>query len=248
MAYPPADAAVAEIAHDFNNLLSVILGNASLLEDRVQDVSEKELVDEIIKASSRGAALVRQILVRTQQREFALDPAPLNDTIRSTVRQLDPIIGPDIDVEVDLSEAVDDVGIGRSDLERSISNLLLNAREAMADGGRIRIETRAERITKASTDQPGQRPGSYALVTISDSGCGMSPLIRERIFESFYSTKSGEGRGLGLAVVFGLAKEAGGYIAVESREGHGSTFRLYLPTSPAALTGEIRRANQPGPP
>lgn len=249
MAYSAIDAATAQIAHDFNNLLSVIFGNASLLEDRVQDVSDKELVEEILKASSQGAALVRQVLVRTQQREFALDPAALNDTIRSTIRQLNPILGSDMDFELDLSDAVDDVGIGRSELERSITNLLLNAREAMADGGQIRIETRIERVRKVSgDDHPGLRPGSYALVTISDSGCGMSPLIQERIFESFYSTKSGEGRGLGLAVVFGVVKEAGGYVDVESRVGHGSSFKLYLPASRATRTGGIRRADRPGPP
>lgn len=209
----------------------MISGNASLLEKIVEDDSGKKLVEEVLKASSRGAALVREMLVRTQSREITLDPVHLNDCVRETLRQLDPILGPDIDVETDLNDAVGKVGIGRSELERCVANLLLNARDAVSDGGRIRIETRLERIQEVAKNKPGLQPGHYALVVIRDTGCGMDHLVQERIFEPFFSTKEREGRGLGLALIYGVAQETGGYIDVESLEGHGSTFRFYLPTS-----------------
>lgn len=203
--------------------------NASLLKTQVQDVEAAELVDEIMRASSQGEALVRRVLVRTEQREVILDPSPLNETIRSALRQARTTLGSLIIVKLDLSEAVDEVEIGRLDLERALLNLLLNARDAMAGRGQIHISTRVESVTKADPDRPGLSSGDYALLSVRDSGCGMSPAIQARIFEPFYSTKIGESRGLGLAILFGIVKEVGGYVDVESREGHGSTFKLYLP-------------------
>lgn len=231
MAYSPNDAAAAELAHDFNNLLLVISGNASLLEEIVQDAPAKELANEILEASSQGEALVRQILVRTQAREVALDAADLNDTTSSTTRQLNLVLGPDISVEMDLSDAVGEVAIDRAELERCITNLLINARDAMENSGVIGVTTRLQRIRAMGRRRPGLRPGNYAVLAVTDRGCGMSQPTRQRIFEPFFSTKSGRGRGLGLAVVFGIAQDIGGHIEVESRQGHGSTFSLYLPVA-----------------
>lgn len=236
--YSPVDAAAAQLAHDFNNLLSVIQAYAHLLHDQLHDESDKELAQEILAASSKGAALVRQLLVRTKARQSTVETAPLNDTIRNTTNQQRVLLGSNIIVRADLDENVGHVDIRAQELERCIMNLLANARDAIAGGGHIRIETSAQVVMDVDRDRPGLVPGNYAVMAVTDSGPGMSPRIQERIFEPFFSTKPGEGRGLGLAVVFGTAKDHGGYIEVDSREGNGSTFKLYLPRSRGQYRGE----------
>lgn len=230
MAYTADEIATAQIAHDFNNLLSVISGNASLLEGLVDDHPQGTLVQEILKASARGEALVRQLLVQTRSRKSNFEHAALNATIERTIHQLGPILGDHIDVTTDLSESVRFVAIGHSELERCISNLLLNAGDAMPDGGQIWIETRSVLVAEMRDSSPGLRPGSYGVMAVEDTGHGMSPEVQEHIFQPFYSTR-GAGRGLGLAWIFGMVREIGGYIDAKSRQGSGSTFELYLPLS-----------------
>ena len=218
------------VAHDFNNLLSVIFGHGALLaaafplHERLRDS-----VVEINLAAERAAALTRQLL--TFSRRQVVEPRVLDlesvlDESRNLLRRL---IGEDVGLAVIPSPGLSRVSVDPGQINQVLMNLALNARDAMPQGGELTIETRDVDFAAATqTVHPEMRPGRYVLLAVTDTGCGMTPEVQARIFEPFFSTKS-DNTGLGLSVVDGIVKQNGGYLAVTSRPGLGTTFSIYLP-------------------
>ncbi|HET7425376.1 MAG TPA: ATP-binding protein, partial [Gemmatimonadales bacterium] len=219
------------VAHDFNNLLTAIQGYTSLvLLDLGPDDPHREDLEEIRKASERAAALTRQIL--TFSRRHVIEPATidLNQTIVDLERLVPRLIGEDVAVVTALDPELVPVRADPRQLEQVILNLVVNARDAMPEGGRLTIETASDLVTetdpRASQDLP---PGRYAVLTVSDTGTGIDPAILPNIFDPFFTTKEpGRGTGLGLATVYGIVKQGGGHVEVETALGAGASFRIYL--------------------
>jgi two-component system, cell cycle sensor histidine kinase and response regulator CckA len=218
------------VAHDFNNLLSVIFGHGALLaaamplHERLRDS-----VVEINLAAERAAALTRQLLTFSRRQVFeprVLDLEGVVEESRSLLRRL---IGEDVGLAVILSHGLSRVSVDPGQINQVLMNLALNARDAMPQGGELTIATRdVDFAAPTQTVQPEMRPGRYVLLAVTDTGCGMAPEVQARIFEPFFSTKS-DNTGLGLSVVDGIVKQNGGYLAVTSRPGLGTTFSIYLP-------------------
>jgi two-component system cell cycle sensor histidine kinase/response regulator CckA len=220
------------IAHDFNNLLTVILGHSEFLLKRGESRESSRLrVEEIRKAAERGAWLTSQLLAYS--RNQILEPAVLQ--INSVLEDMDGILrcvlGEDIsmDLVMDLNLGWTRVDPGK--LQQIVLNLAGNARDAMPQGGRLRLETLNVSVNSQSpAEQPYVAPGEYVSLLVRDTGIGMDPDTRARVFEPFFTTKEkGKGTGLGLATVYGIVKQSGGYIWVESEIGAGSVFQTLLP-------------------
>jgi len=212
------------IAHDFNNLLTVITSYGELLlEDLSPGDSRRDDVEQIRKAAEAAAALTRQLLAFTRQQ--VLEPKVLNlrAIVAGTEKLLQRLIGADVHLTTSLASDLGAVKADPGQLEQIIINLAVNARDAMPGGGRLSIEA-------ANLEQVEGRPGRYVLLAVSDTGIGMDEQTKARIFEPFFTTKeSGKGTGLGLATVYGIVKQAGGFIWVDSEPGRGTSFEVYLP-------------------
>ena len=220
------------IAHDFNNLLTVIVGYSDLLLARMPPADPKRTnVADIKHAGEQAAALTRQLLAFS--RKQILDPKiiDLNETVSRIEKMLRRLIGEDIILTTILPPSVSKVKVDPGQLEQVIINLAVNARDAMPQGGHLTIETgMTELDDKYCHSRPECTPGWYTQVSLSDTGCGMSPEVRNHIFEPFFTTKEpGKGTGLGLATVFGIVKQSGGHIEVYSEVGVGTSFKIYLP-------------------
>jgi PAS domain S-box-containing protein len=233
------------VAHDFNSLLTVILGNAELLLlDLRPDDPARELVGGITKAGELAALLVRQLLAFSRRQVFVPQVLDLNTLVTETEKILRRHVGPDIYMTTALDPAVYRVKADPGQLEQVLMNLVLNARDAMPEGGHLVIETRNVLLDEALAERhPPARPGPYLVLSVADSGVGMDDAIKSRIFEPFFTTKEpGKGTGLGLSTVYGIVTQSGGHVEVSSHPGHGSTFRVYLPRAdqpaPAKLPGE----------
>ena len=215
------------IAHDFNNLLTVLLANiGELLDDRRLDTRTKASLSEMEEAASRGAELVRQLLAFGRQQRTSPETLDLNLALGSMQSWLGCLLGETLTLEVVLPPDPVFVSIDPSQMEQVIVNLVTNARDAVAGGGKISVETREVELGEAD-DLPR---GRYAMLSVTDTGAGMDLETRQRIFEPFFSTKDvGKGTGLGLATVHGIVEHAGGRIRVSSEPGRGSCFRVYLP-------------------
>jgi len=220
------------IAHDFNNLLGVIIGYAEAIQQRMSPTDPmREAVDEIQTAGNRAAALTQQLLAFSRKQVLepkVIDPNAVLSDVEKMLRRL---IGEDIELQISLSRHLGRVKADRSQLEQVILNLAVNARDAMQQGGKLRIETRNAQLTEA--DRTRFRyvvPGQYVLIKVTDTGCGMDAALQSHIFEPFFTTKEkGKGTGLGLATVYGVIKQSGGYIWVDSEVGKGTEFKIYLP-------------------
>jgi len=208
----------AGAAHDFNNLLTVISGCSELLLEELEtEPSKQELLQEIMTATGKAAAVTRQLLTFSRQSISTPKIVDLNQLIRSNQKLLARLISEEIRFNIDLDDSPCFVRVDPIQLEQALMNLCLNARDAMPTGGTLSIRSR-------------QTADGKVAVTVSDSGEGMSKETRERIFEPFYTTKpQGRGTGLGLAVVYGIVEQSGGRIEVESTPGEGSCFKLFLP-------------------
>ncbi|MGA9565934.1 MAG: PAS domain S-box protein [Candidatus Korobacteraceae bacterium] len=225
----------AGIAHNFNNMLTVIMGSAQLIEDLPSDLQQvKRFADNIVQASRRSAAMVDQLLTFSRQKVPTLEPVDLNEVTSEVGRLLRRLLAENIDLYVTPAASTATVCIGRGQLEQVIMNLAVNSSDAMHDGGTLTIET-----FNFSTDRKVSQPfgpdilaGAYVVLSVTDTGLGMDQETRGRLFEPFFTTKPvGKGTGLGLATVYGLIKQCGGSISVESTPGEGTCFRLYLPHS-----------------
>jgi nitrogen-specific signal transduction histidine kinase/CheY-like chemotaxis protein len=220
------------VAHDFNNMLTIISGYSGLLFD-YPGMAEplRGYVDEIRNASGRAAALTRQLLAFSRQQVLAPRVLDLNSVVSSIQKMLKRLIGEDIDLVTALGESLWPIMADPGQLEQVLLNLAVNARDAMPEGGVVTIETSNVRMDAASAQAHFPlKPGPYVLLTFSDTGIGMDADTQARIFEPFFTTKEiGKGTGLGLAMVYGIVKQSGGYIWVSSDVGKGATFKIYLP-------------------
>jgi PAS domain S-box-containing protein len=220
------------IAHDFNNILGVIIGYSEALQETMAaDDPMREAVDEIEKAGQRAAALTQQLLAFSRKQVLEPKILDLNSIVADVEKMLRRLIGADVELEITPDPTIGKVKADRGQIEQVILNLAVNARDAMQQGGRLKIETRNADLD--ANDARRKRyvvPGHYVMLEVSDTGMGMSAEVQSHIFEPFYTTKEqGKGTGLGLATVYGVIKQSGGYIWLESEIGKGSTFQVYLP-------------------
>ena len=220
------------IAHDFNNLLGVIIGFGDVLRKKLgQDSPFLEHADEIVKAARRAATLTRQLLAFSRQQVLTPRVLSLNTLVTDMDKMLPRLLGEDISVSVKLDPELGQVKADPGQIEQVIMNLAVNARDAMPQGGSLNVATANVELDLAFTRKhPGSRVGHYVMLSVEDTGTGMDPETQAHIFEPFFTTKEpGKGTGLGLATVYGIVKQSGGYILVESAPGQGATFKFYLP-------------------
>jgi len=225
---------VGGVAHDFANLLTLIAGYTDILLNRVheKDPIHPEL-DEIRKAANRGARLTAQLLGFTRGQSVEPQPLNLNAVVADLQRMLGLVIGEHVDLVTDLSADLQQVVADPGQMEQVIMNLILNARDAMPAGGRIRIETANGEISDSLAAEHGIRPGPCVTLSISDTGHGIDTEAMSHIFEPFFTTKEkGKGTGLGLSTVHRIIKENGGDVWVQSGLGQGATFTICLPSGP----------------
>jgi PAS domain S-box-containing protein len=220
------------VAHDFNNLLTVINGYSSMVMETLPAHDPLcEPVQEIFDAGERAANLTRQLLAFSRKQVIAPKLLNLNALVSELVKMLRRLVGEDVSVVTRLDSSVDPVFVDQSQMEQVLMNLTTNARDAMPGGGELLIETQNVLINEeyAST-HVGAKAGEHVLLAVSDNGVGMSPETLERAFEPFFTTKPrGQGTGLGLAMVYGIVEQNGGWIFVYSEPGKGTSFKIYLP-------------------
>lgn len=220
------------LAHDFNNLLCVISGHAELLSERLPaEHPGGKNVAQIKKAVNSASTLVRQLLAFSRKQVFYPQTLDLNKIIVETEKLLGRLIGEHIQFSYKLQPSLWQVRVDPVQIEQIIVNLALNAQDAMPQGGRLSIRTgNVELAENSAPERPNVPAGSYALLVVSDDGPGMDEYAQNRIFEPFYTTKElGQGAGLGLATVYGIVKQSGGAITVDSKPGRGTTFKIYFP-------------------
>lgn len=235
------------IAHDFNNLLTVIRGYSELLlESLKNEDGRREEVEKIWEATERAERLTRQLLTFGRHRPAQVQVLEINPLIQEAGKMLRPLIGEKTKLRLRLDPAAGCVRADPNRVEQALLNLVVNARDAMPEGGTLTIETANVEITSSAFGGSGAvPPGSYVTFSVSDTGHGMSDAVRAHIFEPFFSTKRpGRGTGLGLATVYGTVTQAGGQVTVDSEVGRGTTVRVYLPRSDRPL-GEAAAREAP---
>jgi len=229
------------IAHDFNNMLTVISGFATLLEAELDPADPRhEHAHEIRKAAARSADLTRQLLAFSRRQFLQPRIFDMNEVLLSMDQMLRRLIGADIEFVARCASELPSVVADPGQLEQVLLNLVVNARDALSGGGRLLIETRSIVVDETPAGSVAELPpGPYVLLRVSDTGCGMDRETQARIFEPFFTTKPiGGGTGLGLSTVYGIVKQTGGHIAVDSVAGEGTTFHLYIPCARSHSSSE----------
>jgi two-component system cell cycle sensor histidine kinase/response regulator CckA len=220
------------VAHDFNNILMAISSYADLLYGKTPESDARlRYIDEISKATDRAASLTQGLLAFSRKQVISPRVLDLNALIAAQTEMLKHLIPENIELRFLPGDALGRVRVDPGQVEQIVMNLVINARDATPNGGTLLLETSNAELeqTDCGLQQPAQS-GSYVMIAVSDSGCGMSAETQAHIFEPFFTTKEqGKGTGLGLAIVFGIVKQSGGYIFLHSEPGHGSTFKIYLP-------------------
>ena len=221
------------IAHDFNNLLTAIIGNAEIALRQLEPTDRAAAdVAKIMDVSRRASSLTRQLLAFARRQSTTTRVIDVKAFLEEVIPLLKRVIGDHIKLDVTLGDTTPHVRFDPTQLEQVLVNLAANARDAMPSGGTLTIST-AHRVAHADEKGlDGRIPGCYLVLTVADTGIGMAPEVRQRIFEPFFSTKHGKGgTGLGLAVAYGAVRQHGGSIEVESTEHHGATFRIFIPAT-----------------
>ncbi len=222
------------IAHDFNNLLMVIVGNTELALGNIRtDTHAIENINEIAVCADRAATLTAQLLAYSRAQTLQPKNILVNEVVSDVGRMLERIIGENIEVVLELSSDTGSICVDRGKLEQIIMNLATNAKDAMPEGGRLRIETRPVELNdEYCRYHPEATPGRYVLISVSDTGVGMAAEVLEKVFDPFFTTKEqGKGTGLGLASVYGTVRQSGGMINAYSEVGLGTTFSIYMPAT-----------------
>jgi PAS domain S-box-containing protein len=239
------------IAHDFNNLLGVIIGYSESMEVRLgpEDPLRKS-AEEIRKAGERAARLTHQLLAFSRQQVLQPKILDLNAVVIEIGKMLRRLIGPDIELTTRLASQLGRVKADQSHIEQVIVNLVVNARDAMPDGGKLLIETSNMDISEEhARSLPFLHPGPHVLLTVADTGVGMDAETQQHIFEPFFTTKMpGRGTGLGLATVYGVVKQSGGVVGIDSQPGKGATLKIFLPQTQetvVASTPDVMDTNSP---
>lgn len=239
------------IAHDFNNLLMVINSSAELIETSGDRERTLKFTGMIKSAVSKAAGMTRRLLAFSRQQMLNPVSVSLNEVVTDLCKMLPQLLGEDIKLKLELAPDLGTVRVDRSQMDQVLMNLAVNARDAMPSGGTLTLETRNVELDSAYPIRKGVQiePGLYVVLAVTDTGIGMDQQTQERIFEPFFTTKEpGKGTGLGLASVYGIVKQSGGFIWVYSESGKGTTFKVYLPivgeapeksdaTAPQAATG-----------
>jgi PAS domain S-box-containing protein len=231
------------IAHDFNNLLTIISGYSQLLSDRLdKNAPLRKNAEKIMKAGKQAASLTRQLLAFSRKQVLEMKVLNLNEIIANEQKMLKRLIGEDIKMEADLAPNLNPVKVDSGQVEQVAMNLVVNARDAMPEGGRITIKTENVTLDKdVCKTIPESSPGEFVRVLVEDTGVGMKKEIIDKIFEPFFTTKkTGKGTGLGLSVVYGIVKQHDGWINVYSEPGQGTTFKIYLPAVSAEIEDETK--------
>jgi len=228
------------ISHDFNNHLTIINGYAEMiLRSLGPDNPAHELAAEVIKASGRATVLIRQLLAFSRQQPLTTEMLSLNEVVRDLEHMLRRVIGENIQLATNLQPTLGLVKADPVQIEQVVMNLMVNARDAMPQGGKLTLETRNVLLDETyCRTHANVRPGPYVMLAASDTGCGMTEEVKSHIFEPFYTTKEkGQGTGLGLAMAYGVVKQSGGHIEVYSEPKLGTTFKIYLPRVAGAAAG-----------
>jgi PAS domain S-box-containing protein len=234
------------IAHDFNNLLTVIVGNLEMLEAKLTEPLQRELLTEALEAADLGSRLTDRLLAFARRSLLEPEVVDLNMLVAGLTDMLHRTLGETVALSTALTPALWSTLVDPSQVESAIINMAVNARDAMTNGGRLVLETRNTVIDAAyAATEAGLEPGAYVQLSVSDTGAGMSRAVRERAFEPFFTTKEkGRGTGLGLSMVYGFAKQSGGHATIYSEEGVGTTVNVYLPrhaeaTAPTGSGGSV---------
>ena len=220
------------LAHDFNNLLQVIMGYSELVERGFGEQDKGfQYMQEVKNAAFRGSEISRQLLTIGRKTESKLQETALNEVVKDVFKLLSRTIPKMVSMEHDLGGDLSAVNADPVQLEQVLMNLAVNANHAMPEGGTLRFETRNTALSRDYCRRhPGIEPGEYVRISVTDTGCGMNEEVRSRIFEPFFTTRAPDkGTGLGLAMVYGIVKNHDGQLVCSSREGEGTTFKIYLP-------------------
>jgi signal transduction histidine kinase len=220
------------IAHDFNNLLAIIVGNLDLLEEQLRSNPKAHgMAEDALKASLRGADLTRQLLAFSRRQTLEPKVLSLNEVVAGTAELLRRALGERVKIKLHLADDLAPALADQTQVESALTNLSINARDAMPMGGVLTIETANKHLdAQYQAENPEVTPGDYVMLAVSDTGTGIPADVLNRVFEPFFSTKGeGKGSGLGLSMVYGFAKQSRGHVKIYSEVGHGTTVRLYLP-------------------
>ncbi|HEY6229526.1 MAG TPA: response regulator, partial [Verrucomicrobiae bacterium] len=239
----------AGVAHDFRNVLTVIQGHSNLrLLDRTLDPKVASSFQEITGAVERASKLTRQLLAFSRKQIIQLQALDLNDLIHQMGSMLSHLIGENIDFKCHYDSTLPTIEADAGSVEQVLMNLVVNARDAMPNGGKLTISTSVRSIDDAYTiNNPEASPGQFVCMTVNDTGCGMDENTKQRLFEPFFTTKEiGKGTGMGLATTYGIIKQHNGWIEVESALQKGTTFRVYLPISRKPVEPDEKKITLPG--
>lgn len=234
---------VAGVAHDFNNLLMAIQGNVDLLLGKLDETDSLcSNLKDIQHASKHGADLIRQLLLFSRKQPMEFRPLNINKTVNNLLKMMKRLIGEDITIETHLEPELWIVEADAANIEQMLVNLVINARDAMPEGGMLTIKTENVTLKKDECKViPEAKHGKFICLSVQDTGVGMDEGTVERVFEPFFTTKkNGKGTGLGLSVAYGIVKKHKGWINIETRPGEGSTFKTYLPASSKELEDESK--------
>jgi two-component system, cell cycle sensor histidine kinase and response regulator CckA len=237
------------VAHDFNNLLTVIIGYSESLGSMISaDDHRAKEVEEIRRAAERASVLTSQLLAFSRKQVLHVSSLDVRVVVRELSGMVRRLIGDDITLQLDLTSDTTTVVADRSQLELVLMNLAINARDAMPFGGTLTIRTALSDISPGAANTMELDAGRYVVIAMTDTGCGIEPAIQQRIFEPFFTTKEqGKGTGLGLSTVYGIVKQSGGNVVVESQPGRGAAFSIYLPAATEPANDERAPATSDAP-